>query len=148
MKLLAVVLGLAVQVVAQHGSAPSGFYPHNYHGDTFTGQVVQTTDKSITLEYHNGKNDENFIGSIDQPCMAPTKKNPREQKELHLTVIPPGSVVTVFYNEEKRKQADGSQKRENIILAIRFDEVNGQKLTNPGRPVTPCAKATAGLAVY
>jgi hypothetical protein len=46
-----------------------------------------------------------------------------DQRELHLPAIPPSSV---------------------LIPGLRFDEVNGQKLNNPGRPVIMCSEGKGG----
>jgi hypothetical protein len=125
---------------AQKGTAPEGFYPGNYHGDTFSGEVIKVDDaKTLTLQYTQGKKTETFVGTIEAPCKGPTKANSHEFKELSLSSIPAGTVLTAFYNLEKKKEGD-TKKIENVILAIRFDKLNGQALTNPGRPVIACSK--------
>lgn len=148
MRRLLVLLFASSVVLAQKGSAPPGFYPGNYNGDTFTGSVVQTTADTIVLEYRNGGKGETFTGSTEKACMAPVKSDPHQMRELHLPAIPAGSVLTVFYNSEKIKQPDGTKVQKNVILALRFDEVNGQKLTNPNRPVIMCSEAKGGLAAH
>jgi hypothetical protein len=67
---------------------------------------------------------------------------------LHLTAIPIGSVLTVFYNHITEKDGAGAKRERNLILALRFNEVNGQKLTNPNRPVIMCSEAKGGLTVH
>jgi hypothetical protein len=143
-----VMFCMSALLAAQKGSAPEGFYPGNYHGDTFTGTVTQASSDSLTLEYRNGNKAEVFSGTIEKACMAPTRQDPHTMKELHLTAIPKNSVLTVFYNGATVKDAGGGKHEQKIILALRFDEVNGQKLTNPGRPVIMCSEPKVGLAVH
>jgi hypothetical protein len=52
---LSCVLFLGALLVAQKGSAPNGYHPAGYGGSTFTGNVVQTTDSTITLNYIHGR---------------------------------------------------------------------------------------------
>jgi hypothetical protein len=134
-------------LLAQKGTAPSGFYPGNYHGEIFTGRVVKTGPGELTLEYKRGSKSEMFSGSTESKCLAPTRGNPRVMKELHVPAIPLGTVLTAFYTENK-KQADGTKVKENVILAIRFDEINGQTITNPDRPVIECSLGGGGVSVH
>ncbi len=77
--------------------------------------------------------------------MAATKKG--DVKPLRLDAIPDGTMVTAFYNPQSYTES-GVKKRSNVVLAIRFDKVNGQKLTDPGRPVIPCSKPGAAMSYY
>src|SRR6266849_8645065 len=83
--------------VAQKGKAPPCWYryPANYHGDMFTGEVVRTDGaRQVTLEYKHGSTSESFTGVIEAPCMARLKADPRETKELRLSTIPKGTLLT------------------------------------------------------
>jgi len=126
--------------VAQKGKAPPGWYryPANYHGDTFTGEVVRTDGaRQLTLEYKHGSTSERFTGTLEAPCMARLKAEPHATRELHLSTIPKGTVLTVFYNLTTN---DRTKKEDSTILAIRFDRWKGRDFTNPRRPVIPCSK--------
>jgi len=147
-KYLVLIICSTGMLPGQKGSAPPGFYPGNYNGDTFTGAVTKADPNSLTLEYRNGAKGEIFSGTIEKPCMAPVKGNPHQTRELHLTAIPVGTVLTVFYNNVKTKDANGTKHQTNTILALRFDQVNGQKLTNPNRPVILCSEPKGGLSVH
>jgi hypothetical protein len=68
--------------------------------------------------------------------------------EMPLTAVPKGSTVTLFYNHAKLKQPDGSKKEINLILFIRFDEINGKKYTDPERPLIPCTQHAWGGPGY
>ncbi len=151
-RLTLVILALSATVpsisTAQKGTAPQGFYPGNYHGDTFSGEVIKVDDaKTLTLQYVQGTKTETFVGTIEAPCKGPTKANSHELKELSLSSIPVGTVLTAFYNSEKKKEGD-TKKVENVILAIRFDKLNGQALTNPSRPVIACSKRGPGATTF
>ena len=128
--------------VAQRGRAPVGWYhyPANYRGDTFTGEVVRTDGlRQLTLEYKHGSISETFTGTIESPCMARLKADPHQTRELRLSSIRNGTVLTVFYNPVTE---NGATAEQNTVLAIRFDRMNGREFTNPRRPVVPCSKRT------
>lgn len=147
---LVIVLAASISPIlfAQKGTAPPGFYPPNYHGDTFSGEVIKVEgEKTLTLQYSHGAKTEIFTGTIADVCRAPLKSDAHDLKELHLSAIPQGTVLTVFYNPEKKKAGDTTQI-ENVILGIRFDRVNGKTLTNPDRPVIVCSKGGAGVRLY
>jgi hypothetical protein len=143
------VLGLAVLAAAilakgQKGSAPTGFYPAKYNGDTFRGSVIDADEQGhLTLEYSKGSKREQFHGVTEAPCMGPTKD--RGLKQLHLTSVPRGTILTAFYNPLKVKDADTEV---NSILAIRFDVINGRELTDPNRPVIACSGRSASMKVF
>jgi len=139
---------------AQHGSAEPGFYPASYHGDIFSGQVVAVDEPhhQLTLRYEKKKKGskevQTFVGVTDSACVAPLKHPARETKELHLSAIPLGTVLTAYYNPEQVKNPDGSHSEHNVILAIRFDVVNGTRLTNPDRPIISCSGRWSGTNAY
>jgi hypothetical protein len=110
--------------------------------------VVKTDANGLTLEYKHGAMSETFSGTTETKCLAPTRGNPRVLKELHLPAIPSGTVLTAFYDSENKKQPDGTKQKVNVILAIRFDEINGQKVTNPDRPVIRCSSGGGGLSFH
>ncbi len=124
---------------AQKGTAPSGYYPIGYNGDIFSGELVPSDDaNAVKLVYKNGSKTESFDGRIETACQAPTQANPRTTKELHLSAIPAGAVLTVYYTPRTVK-VDGKKVHTNLIWGIRFDVVNGQKLTDPKRPIISCS---------
>jgi len=128
---------------AQKGTAPPGYYPIGYNGDIFSGELVPSDDANgVKLVYKNGTKDESFEGRIESPCQAPTQANPRVTKELHLSAIPEGSVITVYYSPATVK-VEGKKVHTNSVWGIRFDMVNGQKLTDPKRPIISCSHQQA-----
>src|SRR5579864_6901936 len=139
-----VVLTIAILTQAQKGSAPTGFYPSKYNGDTFRGSVTDADEQGhLTLEYSKGSKREQFTGITEAPCMGPTKD--RGLKQLHLAAIPKGTVLTACYNPLK---GNDCEKEVNSILAVRFDVVNRRELTDPNRPVIVCSSRSAGMKVF
>jgi hypothetical protein len=106
---------------AQKGTAPSGYYPVGYNGDIFSGEFVPSDDaNAVTLVYKNGSKTESFKGSIEAACQAPMKAHPRLMKELHLSGIPAGTVLTAYYTP-KTVKVDGKKVHTNLIWGLRFD---------------------------
>jgi hypothetical protein len=139
--LLIAISVFPVSAHAQHGIAISGYYPVGYNGDMFTGELVPTnTGDQVKLVYKDGNTTESFAGTIDAPCHAPLKNNPREQKEMHLTAIPAGTKLTAYYIATAEKQ-DGKKVHVNAIWKLRFDSLNGKALTSPSRPIIVCSQA-------
>src|SRR5271165_1782096 len=96
-KLLVVLLFITTAALAQYGSAPPGYYPLGYSGDTFTGKVVSVDDsaQTISMLFDNGKKTQNFTGVFDKPCSVPTK-NGEAMKPSDISV---GTDLTAFFME-------------------------------------------------
>ena len=121
--MLVLVAGVTLVAVAQQGTAPSGYYPHDYFGATFTGQVVDGPLDVLTLRYKKGTREEIFTGRFEAPCPAPTKDGKRGA--MLPADVPLGSTVTVFYHGDTAK-TNGKSATENLIIRIRFDVVAGK----------------------
>ena len=116
---------------AQRGTASSGYYPDSYNGDIFSGEFVPSANsEQITLEYTKGNKKEVFQGKIEEPCRAPLKDTPRQVKELHLSSIPKGTSLKVFFTPTSLKIND-KKVRTNQVWAFQFNVWNGPRLTNP-----------------
>jgi hypothetical protein len=127
---------------AQHGSAPNGYYPPNYGGDTFTGTVAATDDaaQTVTLGYSKGKKTEDFMGRFDHPCSIPTKDgNPMKPSD-----IPVGTDLTAYYNHKTTKVGDQKQN-ENVIIALTFNSFQGKPIPEGSRKLYYC---TTGQTKY
>ena len=137
--LLTAILSFCVH--AQKGIAGPGYYPSGYNGDIFTGEFAPSDSADqIKLVYKNGNKTQLFEGKIESPCLAPLKDKPTEGKELHLPSIPAGTVLTVYYAPTTLK-VEGKKVHANLVWGIRFDTLNGQKLSNPSRPIISCSHA-------
>jgi hypothetical protein len=140
---LLLLMSSITPVHAQKGIASPGYYPIGYNGDIFTGQFVSSdTADQVKLDYKKGDKTKSFDGKLESPCHAPTKDKHREVKELRLSSIPAGTVLTAYYAPAKIKVA-GTKVRTDLIWGIRFDTWNGLELTDPNRPIILCSHPQA-----
>lgn len=104
-------------VFGQHGSAPNGYYPVGYAGDTWTGEVVSTDDttREITLAYTNEKKSETFTGVLKDNFQVKMKDG--SMKELKPSGIRRGARITVFY-EARTKKVNGNKVKYYEIFEI------------------------------
>ena len=111
------LMTFCISVFGQHGSAPSGYYPQGYSGDTWTGEVVSTDDttREITLTYTNGKKSETFTGVLKDNFQVQLKDG--SMKELKPSGIPKGARILVFY-QAKTKKVDGNKVKYYEIFQI------------------------------
>ncbi len=112
---------LSLTAVAQHGTAPNGYYPPGYNMDTWTGVVSSVNDASgeITLEYVGKKGPESFTGVL-RPDYKVTRKDGTEHT-LKPSDCPIGARLVVYYSP-KTKKVNGSKimyyeiwKMQNVI---------------------------------
>jgi hypothetical protein len=102
---------------AQHGTAENGYYPMNYHGDTWTGVVSATNDETreITLTYTRRDKTETFVGVLEVGHKV--KSNDGSAHELKVSEIPLGTRLKVYYLERDRK-IEGRKVKFNEIFRI------------------------------
>jgi hypothetical protein len=88
---------------AQHGTAPNGYYPPGYAGDTWTGEVtdVNDTTREITLTYRKKNKMETFTGALELGYKVRSKSG--GEHELKVSEIPLGTQLTVYYMAKWRK---------------------------------------------
>ena len=93
---------------AQHGTAPSGYYPLGYSGDTWTGEVVSTdaATREITISYMQKSKLETFTGVLMDNYQFKAKDG--SLKELKPSDIPKGARVTLFCRARTKRV--GGQK--------------------------------------
>jgi len=108
---------LCSAVFGQHGTAPDGYYPAGYSGDTWTGEVVSTDDKTreITITSITGKKSETFTGVLRDNYQVKMKDG--SSKELKPSDIPKGAHIVVFYQPKTRK-VDGNKAKYYEIFQI------------------------------
>lgn len=129
------VLLLGAALAAQKGSAPNGYYPAGYGGSTFTGKVVQTTDRTITLNYIHGSKTDVFEAYATAPCNVPSSATTTIPMPLSSVQI--GAVVTVFY-EGKTTKGGGHKEKKNQVIAISVLEEDGKKIPEARRAIFYC----------
>lgn len=112
---LCLLFVLAVGARAQHGSAPNGYYPPGYSGDTWTGTVTATDDASreITLTYTRGDKTETFTGVLQPGFKA--KRKDGSTMEVKPSDFRNGTRLMVFYTQKTRKDGDKKIKYNEIF---------------------------------
>jgi hypothetical protein len=120
MKTLAALIGLlfiTATASAQHATAPNGYYPDGFSGDTWTGVVsnVNETTGEFTLTYTKGNKTETFVGVPEEGYLVAPKDGP--VRPLKLSDIHVGRTVTVFYMPVTKK-VDGKKVTVNTVFNI------------------------------
>jgi hypothetical protein len=100
---------------AQHSSAPNGYFPMGYAGDTWTGEVSAADDASreITLVYKSSKNTETSVGVLQQGYKVKLKDG--SLSELKVSTIPIGTRLRVYYMAKNRKVNGQKEKLYDIF---------------------------------
>lgn len=131
------VVIVATLALGQHGTAPSGYYPRSYNGDTFTGKVVgrDLDADTVTLEYQKGKKKENFTVKLGQGCNVPS----RTGSPMHARDIPEGTIMTAFYAPQSETVA-GEKRKTYVVIAVSFIEWLGKTVSEDKRRVFNCGE--------
>jgi hypothetical protein len=117
--MLLFILCYQVNTFGQHGTAGNGYYPSDYHGDTFTGEVTAVDDstREVTMKYVDTKRgkEETFVGFINEGYTLSFKDGTtRELKPSNLRV---GGRFKVYYTT-KTSQVEGRKVKVNTIILI------------------------------
>jgi hypothetical protein len=120
-KLILTVISLTAfnVVLAQHGTAPAGYYPFGYSGDTWTGEVSSVNDETreITLTHKKGDKTQTFTGVLVDGYTVKMKDG--TDHVLKPSDLPKGTEVTVFYMS-KRKKVEGKKVKYYEIFRLDF----------------------------
>jgi hypothetical protein len=130
---------LVTTAAAQYGTAPSNYYPDAYNGSTFTGVVTGTKDDQITLTYTKGAKTTTFVGRFEKPCSVP--RIDKDKRGMAPSDIPPGTVMTAYF-EAVKKKVDQEKIKENLIIAISFDVWQGKKMSEDTKKIYLCTGDT------
>ena len=111
--------------LGQYGRAESGYYPVDYNGDTFSGEVVSVDDstREVSMRYVDTKHGkaENFVGVINEGYTLKLKDGTtHELKPSNLRV---GGHFKVYYTTETRKVNGKKVKIHTIFLVDGFPDV-------------------------
>jgi hypothetical protein len=113
-----IFLSITATVSAQHGTAPNGYYPANFFGDTWTGKLTAVNDSSreLTLSYTDEKHTKTqaLTGVLEDGYLTETRDGRRI--ELKPSMIPIGTDLTVFYYVVKRKEQGKKVMIDTIFL--------------------------------
>lgn len=103
----------------QRGTAESGYYPLNYAGAVFVGNLTSANDETreITLTYTNPANGETetFGGILEEGYMIRGKDD--HLRELRPSNLKMGARIKVYYIPKTRK-VDGKKVKVNSIFLI------------------------------
>ena len=115
--LLAALFVFANSAFAQHATAPNGYYPPGYSGDTWTGQVVSVNEQTreITLSYAKNGKSETFVGVPEGGYLVHEHNGPT--RPLKMSDVPIGRTIKVWYVPETKK-VDGRKIKVNTIFLI------------------------------
>jgi hypothetical protein len=132
---VSVILFLSSVAVPQTKTAP----PQSRPAPHIAGRLIGTDGvRKLILEYKTDSGRGTFVGNIHSTCMLPPKSNSSETIALELSTIPKGSEMTLFYVRHETRGV-GTYRRENVVLAIRFDRLNGDSI--PKGVMISCFKA-------
>lgn len=114
---IAIALLSASIARAQHGTAPSGYYPFDYHGDTWTGTVLATNNLTheITLTFRKKDKTETFVGIFPDNNLI--RMQDGSARILRPSDIPLNTRIEVFY-VWKTKKVNGAKVQYNEIFQI------------------------------
>jgi hypothetical protein len=128
----------SLPLVAQKGSAPTGYYPFSYSGATFTGllQPENGDPQEITLVYTKGNKSETFVGRFASPCRWRNKDGTIHT--FKASEAPRGTVLTAFY-QQITKKSGGQKSKENLVIAISYAEVDGKTISKDQRLIIYCS---------
>jgi hypothetical protein len=113
------LLAIAGALQAQHGTAPNGYWPMGFNGDTWTGEVTAVNDDSreIALVYSGKKKTETFVGVLQQGYNAKLKDG--TPVELKVSTIHLGTRLEVYYMPKDRK-IKGRKEKFYEIFQVHF----------------------------
>lgn len=129
--ILPIVL-LSTVMLAQNQPAPSRPRPAPHITGTF---IDADATGRLRLTYPHHTKFETFVGTIQSTCMLPADSASAESKPLDLSKTPIGTEMTAYYVRHKV-----NKNLENVIMAVRFDHVQGQGSTLPVGVYIPCFK--------
>ena len=118
-------------VAAQDKAAPS----HSRPAPHIAGRFIDFDGTHLRLHYVRNARAETFMGVIQSTCMLPADSASAESKPLDLSKTPIGTEMTAYYVRHKV-----DKNLENVIMAVRFDHVQGQGSTLPVGVYIPCFK--------
>ncbi len=136
-RMLAFVLVTAAVLVAQDGTAPNGYYPYFFHGNTFTGVVVDGPSDVLTLQYTKKGKTKTFTGRLRQDCQI--KKANGELINVKASDVTRGDTVEAYYWVTTTKVNDQKVK-EYQIIAISPKVVSGKEIPEENRVVYFCTE--------
>lgn len=128
-----IVICLSAISLGQYRDAPNGYYPDNYMGATFIGEITDVNESQLTLTYTKKNKVETFTGRFEAPCSVPLKNG----RAMKTSELPKGTVLTAFFITNTKK-VNGQKEKENVVIAISVAGVQGVKIEDLDRVVSYC----------
>ena len=115
---LAIFLASTGVSTAQKGTAESDYYPMNYAGDTWTGEVTSTNEdaREFTLTYRKGNKEDTFVGVLAKGYMVRMKDGSNHEVKMSELM---GMRVKAYYMTKSKKVNDQKVKI-NEVFKLRF----------------------------
>ena len=116
--ILAIALACCGSAAAQKGTAEPDYYPMNYGGDTWAGEVTGADEstREVTLTYTSGSKTETFNGVLP----ADYKAKMRDGVERTFPVTDLLGLTVKTYYMKKEKKVSGQKIKYNEIFRIKF----------------------------
>lgn len=115
----AFLLVLSGTAMAQKGTAEAGYYPPEYGGDTWTGEVaaINESSREFTLTYGKGDNIQTFVGILAKGYRVKMK----DGKDYELKMGDLNETrLTAYYMTKSKKGSDGVKVKTNEVFKIKF----------------------------
>jgi len=124
---------------AQKATAPNGYYPVDFQGDTFTGRAESARPnlEELTLVYTKGKKTEHWVGRLESSCSSTDKGG--QVHAMHVSDMFEGDLLTVYYITRTTK-ADNVKTTTNWIIALSRAEVDGKKIPEDKQGLISCSQ--------
>ena len=115
---IGMILILAYTGLAQKGTAEPDYYPPNYAGETWTGQVtaVDENTREFTLTYKKKDKDETFVGVLPKGYTVKLKDGKDHEVKLAEMM---GMRVKAYYITKTKKVNDQKIKT-NEVFKVKF----------------------------
>ena len=109
-------------LMAQSGTAEPGYYPSNYAGETWTGEVTLANDdtRELTLSYKKGAKEQKFVGILPKGYTVKMKDGTKYEVKMSDLM---GMRVKVYYLTKTTK-INGQKIKANEIFILKFVKDN------------------------
>jgi hypothetical protein len=117
--LLVVVIFMCTCVsLAQKGTAEPDYYPMNYSGDTWTGDVTAVNEdtREFTLIYRKNDKEQSFVGVLPKRYTVKMKDGSDHEVKMSELI---GMRLKVYYMTKSKKVNDQKVKT-NEVFKIKF----------------------------
>jgi len=118
------VLGSVTPALGQHGEAEPGYYPEQYVGDTWQGNVTSVDDQAntVTLTYKKGSKTQTFTVRFAKGLAVSYSDG--TSKVLKASDIPIGAMAMAYYTNYSEK-VDGKNTDVHEAFMMRVKTVDG-----------------------